>query len=83
MSAPEPGIFDRCAARYDEQRPTDANWWEVYERIVALGDLRGRRVLELGAGTGRLAEALAEREQARVFAVDASAEMVTLARGEA
>ncbi len=79
MTASEDG-FDARAARYDEQRPADANWWEVYDRIVALGEPQGRRVLEIGCGTGRLAEALAERERARVFAVDASSAMVERAR---
>jgi ubiquinone/menaquinone biosynthesis C-methylase UbiE len=78
---PDPVLsFDRCAARYDELRPVDGNWWELYEAIVGAGVLRGRRVVEIGCGTGRLAEALAEREGARVWAVDASAEMVACAK---
>ena len=47
------------------------------------GDLRGRRVLEVGTGTGRLAAALAERAYAKVWAVDASPEMLAVARGRA
>jgi len=72
--------FDRCAARYDELRPVDANWWELFDTIVRAGELRGARVLEVGCGTGRLAHALAEREAARVWAVDASPEMVERAK---
>ena len=72
--------FDRCAARYEELRPVDANWWEVFSALVRLGRLRGARVLEVGSGTGRLAEALAERELARVWAVDASPAMVERAK---
>jgi ubiquinone/menaquinone biosynthesis C-methylase UbiE len=72
--------FDRCAARYDEQRPVDAAWWEVFDRLVELGELRGARVLELGCGTGRLSEALAERARARVWALDESEAMVAQAR---
>jgi SAM-dependent methyltransferase len=72
--------FGRRAARYDELRPVDANWWEVFEAIVRLGELRGERVLDIGCGTGRLAEALHERELARVWAVDASPEMVARAK---
>jgi SAM-dependent methyltransferase len=48
--------------------------------LVREGDLRGRRVLDLGAGTGRLAAALAEKAGCRVWAVDASAEMLEAAR---
>ena len=80
MNAAGPGGFDRCAARYHEQRPADGNWWELFERLVSLGELRGQRVLELGCGTGRLSEALREREHARVFALDASPAMVEKAR---
>jgi ubiquinone/menaquinone biosynthesis C-methylase UbiE len=46
---------------------------------VREGDLLGRRVLDIGCGTGRLAEALAERG-ARVWAVEPSPEMAALAR---
>ena len=80
MSGAADGGFDRCAARYEEHRPVDANWWEVFERVCELGRLRGRRVLEVGCGTGRLSEALREREGCRVFAVDASAAMIEHAR---
>ena len=48
--------------------------------LVSEGDLRGRRVLEVGCGTGLLAAALAERAAARVWAVDAEPEMVAIAR---
>jgi ubiquinone/menaquinone biosynthesis C-methylase UbiE len=71
------------AATYDRLRPTDENWWEVFEALVREGDLRGRRVLEVGTGTGRLASALAERALAKVWAVDAAPEMLTVARGKA
>jgi ubiquinone/menaquinone biosynthesis C-methylase UbiE len=50
---------------------------------VCEGDLRGRRVLEVGCGTGRLAAALAERASAKVWAVDPSPEMLAVARGRA
>jgi ubiquinone/menaquinone biosynthesis C-methylase UbiE len=58
----------------------DANWWEVYDGLVRLGELRGARVLEVGCGTGRLAQALEERELARVWAVDSSEAMVGRAK---
>ncbi len=49
-------------------------------RSPASGALRGKRVLEVGCGTGRLSEALEQRELARVWAVDASAAMVERAK---
>ncbi|HEX4518439.1 MAG TPA: methyltransferase domain-containing protein [Gaiellaceae bacterium] len=72
--------FDARAARYEELRPVDANWWEVFDALVRLGELRGERVLEVGCGTGRLSEALEQRERARVWAVDASPSMVERAK---
>jgi len=45
---------------------------------VREADLRGRRLLDAGCGTGRLATALAS--QTRVWGIDASAEMLAVAR---
>ena len=72
--------FGRLAQRYDELRPADANWWEVFALLVEEGDLRARRVLDAGCGTGRLAAALASRESCKVWGVDPSAEMLEVAR---
>jgi SAM-dependent methyltransferase len=72
--------FARLAATYDELRPVDERWWEVFDAIVEAGDLRGRRVLEIGCGTGQLAAALAERAVARVWGIEASEEMALRAR---
>jgi ubiquinone/menaquinone biosynthesis C-methylase UbiE len=72
--------FGRLAPVYDELRPADDNWWELFDLLVREGDLRGRRVIDVGAGTGRLAAALAERAAARVWAVEPSAEMLERAR---
>jgi ubiquinone/menaquinone biosynthesis C-methylase UbiE len=71
------------AATYDALRPADERWWEVFEALVREADLRGRRVLEVGTGTGRLAAALAEQAYAKVWAVDASPEMLAVARRKA
>jgi SAM-dependent methyltransferase len=79
-SASRSGHFDALAPRYDELRPVDESWWRVFDAIVEVGDLRAQRVLEIGAGTGRFAAALAERAHARVWAVDASPEMVKHAK---
>ena len=78
-SGPTPG-FDARARVYDALRPTDAAWWERFAALVELGDLRGRRVLDVGCGTGRLAAALATEARAKVWGIDASEEMVAVAR---
>ena len=54
------------------------------ERVLAefLGDVSGRRILDMATGTGRAALALAKRG-ARVTGVDASREMLTVARTRA
>jgi SAM-dependent methyltransferase len=51
----------------------------VFDLLVLEGDLLGRRVLDIGAGTGRVAAALAERGS-RVWGVEPSPEMAALAR---
>jgi len=79
MTAPQVD-FDPKAARYDDLRPIDDAWWESFAAIVRAGDLRGRRVIEIGCGTGQLAKALEERELARVWAVDPSPSMVAHAK---
>ena len=73
--------FGRRAATYDELRPVDDNWREIYEALVREGDLEGRRVLDVGCGTGNFAAALSER--ARVWGVDQSPEMLEVARARA
>jgi ubiquinone/menaquinone biosynthesis C-methylase UbiE len=46
--------------------------------LVREGDLRGRRVLDAGCGTGRFVAALAR--EAKVWGIDASSEMLAVAR---
>jgi SAM-dependent methyltransferase len=53
---------------------------ELFELLVRLGDLRGRRVLDVGCGTGTLAAWLAEHAVAKVWGVDVSREMLAVAR---
>ncbi len=79
MAAANRPDFGLVAEAYDRLRPTDANWWELFETLVADGDLLGRRVLDVGCGTGRFAAALAERG-ARVWGIDPSPEMLAQAR---
>ncbi len=46
------------------------------------GDLRGTRVLDVGCGTGTLATTLAEQYACKVWGVDASPEMLEMARAK-
>ena len=81
-SAPDYGThFNNLAARYDELRPDPS--YELIETLAREGDLRGRRILDLGCGTGRLSAALVERYGATVMGVDPSPEMLKIARRRA
>jgi ubiquinone/menaquinone biosynthesis C-methylase UbiE len=77
-AAPDFGVL---APRYDELRPADRYWREVFDLLVAEADLRGRRVLDVGCGTGNLAAELASIG-CRVWGVDPSAEMLEQARAK-
>ena len=50
--------------------------------LVREGDLHGRRILDVGSGTGTLAAALADRAAARVWGVEPSIEMLAVARAK-
>jgi SAM-dependent methyltransferase len=76
-SAPD---FGPLAETYDALRPADENWVEVAEALVREGDLAGRRVLDVGCGTGRFASRLAEEHGGKVWGVDPSPEMLAVAR---
>jgi ubiquinone/menaquinone biosynthesis C-methylase UbiE len=73
--------FDARAWAYDALRPAGDAWWRLFEVLVAEADLRGRKVLDVGCGTGRLLAALVERAHAKAWGVDASEEMLRVARG--
>ncbi|MGZ6764434.1 MAG: class I SAM-dependent methyltransferase [Nocardioides sp.] len=76
-----PSDYDGFAAAYATEN--DANLFNAhYERpamLGLLGNFAGRRVLDVGCGSGPLAAAMVERG-ARVTGVDASAAMLDLAR---
>ena len=72
--------FNARAHVYDTLRPVDSAWWERFAALVELGDLAGRRVLDVGCGTGRFAAALTGEERAKVWGIDASDQMVAVAR---
>ncbi len=78
---PEAPDFGRLAPEYDRVRPVDDNWREVFQLVVREGDIRGRRVLDCGCGTGRLSQALAESEASKVWGVDPEPEMLRVAAG--
>ena len=80
--APRAPDFGPLAESYDRLRPVDDNWREIFEVLVAEGDLAARRVLDVGCGTGRVAAALAQRG-ARVWAIDPSPQMLAQARANA
>jgi ubiquinone/menaquinone biosynthesis C-methylase UbiE len=79
--------YDRAAERYDRWwgpvlAPTALRLLDVVEPFVE--SRPGARILDVGAGTGLLALAAVRRwPQVRVTALDASAGMLGMARGEA
>ena len=68
--------FDRWAETYDRSFLQRRVFEPVHEALIeALGPLEGRRVLDLGCGTGTLTVALARRSAGAV-GVDAAPRMV-------
>src|SRR4029079_12392017 len=69
VSAGDTPDFGARARVYDALRPTDAPWWEAFAAMVELGDLRGRRVLDVGCGTGRLLGPLGSGATAKAWGI--------------
>jgi SAM-dependent methyltransferase len=62
-----------------------AGWQRAVEHadlLALLGDVRDRRVLDLGCGAGQLAHHLARQGAAEVLAIDLSERMLALARAD-
>lgn len=78
----EKADYSEIAAVYDQARPSDSphlQWW--LERIAQRGRLApGRRLVDLGCGTGRWTIPLAERTGCEAVGVDKSAGMLARAR---
>jgi len=71
--------FDALAPDYDRLRPAGVGWRELAGRMLAALD-GATRLLDVGCGTGRFAVLASERLGARVWGVDASAEMLREAK---
>jgi ubiquinone/menaquinone biosynthesis C-methylase UbiE len=76
------GFAARIAATYDELRPLDAGLERLVDDLERAGDLRGRRLLDIGCGTGSVTSALVERCRCKAWGVDPSPEMVAEARAK-
>ena len=74
--------YSEIAAVYDRARPSDSphlEWW--FERIAQAGQLGpGKRLIDLGCGTGRWTIPLAERTGCEAVGVDSSPAMLARAR---
>lgn len=82
MSSQTPEFAARIAGRYDELRASD-DYHFLADRLAAAGDLAGRRVLDIGCGTGNAAADLAGRHGCTVWGIDPSPEMLEVARTKA
>lgn len=60
--------------------PTSSPSFVAFDALVTEGDLRGRRVLVVGCGTGALAGELAKQAVCRVWGVDPAEEVLAVAR---
>ena len=74
-------IYDRIAQRFDVHIRSSAHnaYYERPATTALLPDVKGRRILDAGCGSGAYSEWLLERG-AHVVAIDASPEMVVLAK---
>jgi 2-polyprenyl-3-methyl-5-hydroxy-6-metoxy-1,4-benzoquinol methylase len=72
-------------AGYSQMDRFQSGWGRAMEHssfVELLGDVAGRRVLDLGCGAGQLAFYLAEAGAAEVIGIDASERMLDVARAQ-
>lgn len=67
--------YNLAASRYDEKLGY-LNSFEQKKILPLLGNIRGKKILDVGAGTGRLAIEMAKFPGAKVTALDISPEML-------
>lgn len=77
----EAAVYDRTASRWARDEPSSLSDFTGRPAVFELcGDVRGLTVLDLGCGEGYCTRSLRRAGAARVVGVDASAEMLKLAR---
>lgn len=72
--------FGRLAQQYDALRLPEEALTPLIETLVDEGGLRGRRVLDIGCGTGRVLTILSQHYAVQGWGIDLSAEMLATAR---
>jgi SAM-dependent methyltransferase len=77
------GHFDRLADRYSELRASSAFVDPVTEAVVALGNLRGCRLLDVGCGPGSVLMQLTRTYEVEGVGIDSSSKMIEIGRREA
>jgi ubiquinone/menaquinone biosynthesis C-methylase UbiE len=75
--------FDRLAESYRRLRASPDDVDPLTEVVVELGDLHGRRVLDVGCGPGTILRQLAQSFGVAGVGIDASPGMIAAARPEA
>src|SRR3954469_8105839 len=73
-------LYDKISAKYHTNRPRAVSDYTELPAVVSLaGDVKGKRVLDVGCGPGRHSKRLLAKG-AHVTGIDISEEMVNIAR---
>lgn len=83
MVSDSTGHFDKLADRYRELRASPSYVDPVTEAVVALGNLRGCRILDVGCGPGSVLMQLTRAFEVEGVGIDASSKMIEVGRREA